>query len=108
MLTDSELLQHLHDVLRTSDLDTATGATVRRRLEHQLGIDLSDRKPYIRQQIDLYLQSHYADGYHDGGEEESENVKAEESDNNGSVSEEDEDDPEEDESDADEKKMINR
>ncbi|KAK1417479.1 hypothetical protein QVD17_26607 [Tagetes erecta] len=110
MLTDSELLQRLHDVLRTSDLDSATGATVRRRLEHELGVDLSDKKPYIRQQIDLYLQSHYADGYHDGGGEETENAKVEESDTGGSVSQEDEDedDPEEDESDADEKKINSK
>ncbi|KAI3774750.1 hypothetical protein L1987_49312 [Smallanthus sonchifolius] len=108
MLTDSDLLQRLHDVLRTSDLDTATAATVRRRLEQELGIDLSDRKPYIRQQIDLYLQSHYTDGNPEGEVEESENAKVEESDDGGSVSEEAEDDPEEEESDAEEKKIDSK
>ncbi|KAI3803682.1 hypothetical protein L1987_31842 [Smallanthus sonchifolius] len=108
MLTDSDLLQRLHDVLRTSDLDTATAATVRRRLEQELGIDLSDRKPYIRQQIDLYLQSHYTDGNPEGEVEESENVKVEESDDGGSVSKEAEDDPEEEESDAEEKKIDSK
>ncbi|KAL8189119.1 hypothetical protein R6Q57_029380 [Mikania cordata] len=108
MLTDSELLERLHHVLRTSDLDTATGATVRRRLEGELGIDLSDRKPYIRQQIDLYLQSHYTDGNPEGGVKESENVKVEESDNDESVSEEAEDQPEEEGSDSDEKKIDSK
>ncbi|KAI3716071.1 hypothetical protein L6452_23133 [Arctium lappa] len=94
MLTDSELLKRLHHVLGTSDLDTATAATVRRRLEQDLGIDLSDRKPYIRQQIDLYLQSHCTDDKPEP--EESENAKVEDTDNHGSVSEEgDEDEDEE-------------
>ncbi|XP_076887208.1 uncharacterized protein LOC143537296 isoform X2 [Bidens hawaiensis] len=103
MLTDSELLKHLHDVLRTSDLDTATGATVRRRLEQELGIDLSDRKPYIRQQIDLYLQSRYNHGNTEA--QQSDNVKVEENDNGGSVSDDDvepEEVEEEEESDAEE------
>ncbi|KAM0012906.1 putative transcription regulator SWI/SNF-BAF60b family [Helianthus debilis subsp. tardiflorus] len=108
MLTDSELLQHLHDVLRTSDLDTATGATVRRRLEDELGVDLSDRKPYIRQQIDLYLQSRYTDGNTDGGGDESENVKVEESDNGGSCDEEGEDEVDEEDSDVDDKKVNSK
>ncbi|KVH93257.1 DEK, C-terminal [Cynara cardunculus var. scolymus] len=73
MLTDSDLLKRLHDVLGTSDLDTATAATVRRRIEQDLGIDLSDRKPYIRQQIDLYLQSHYTNDKPEA--EESEDAK---------------------------------
>ncbi|KAL4588754.1 hypothetical protein LXL04_001649 [Taraxacum kok-saghyz] len=88
MLTDSQLLERLHDVLRTSDLDTATAATVRRKMEQDLGIDLSDRKPYIRQQIDLYLQSHYTNDNAEEDVEESENAKVEESDNDGSASEE--------------------
>ena len=88
MLTDSELLKRLHDVLGTSDLDTATAATVRRRLEQDLGIDLSDRKPYIRQQIDLYLQSHYNNDKPEP--EESEEVKVEETDNDGSEEQEEE------------------
>ncbi|KAK9071161.1 hypothetical protein SSX86_009729 [Deinandra increscens subsp. villosa] len=108
MLTDSELLQRLHDVLRTSDLDTATGATVRRRLEQELGLDLSDKKAFIRQQIDLYLQSHYTDGRTEGEGGESENGKVEESENGGSVSEEVEDQAEEEESDAEEKKMNSK
>ncbi|GJW87160.1 upstream activation factor subunit spp27-like protein isoform X3 [Tanacetum coccineum] len=92
MLTDSELLKHLHNVLKTSDLDTATAATVRRRLEEQLDIDLSEKKTYIRKQIDLYLQSHHTndnnnnDGNKDDEEEEEKdlgNVMEEEIDDGG-------------------------
>ncbi|XP_076949100.1 uncharacterized protein LOC143621624 isoform X2 [Bidens hawaiensis] len=109
MLSDSELLKHLHDVLRTSDLDTATGATVRRRLEHELGIDLSDRKPYIRQQIDLYLQSRYTDGNTDGGGgvQQLDNVKVDANDNSGSIPDDDVE-PEEEESDAEEEKVNSK
>ncbi|KAJ0939362.1 hypothetical protein HanRHA438_Chr02g0060251 [Helianthus annuus] len=105
MLTDSELLQHLHDILRTSNLDTATGATVHRILEDKLGVDLSDKKPYIGQQIDLYLQSRYTNGNTDECGEELENVKVEESDTGGSCDEEGEDEPDEEDSDVDDKKV---
>ncbi|CAI9286826.1 unnamed protein product [Lactuca saligna] len=100
MLTDSELLERLHHVLRTSDLDTATPATVRRKMEQDLGIDLSDRKPYIRQQIDLYLEFHYTNDNPEGDAEESGNAKVEETVNGGSTSKEGDDDQEEEESDA--------
>lgn len=108
MLTDSELLERLHHVLRTSDLDTATAATVRRKIEQDLGIDLSDRKPYIRQQIDLYLQSHYTNDNTEGDVEESENAKVEESGNCGTASEEGDDHQEEEESDAEKTKIDSK
>ena len=57
MLTNSELLKHLHNVLKTSDLHKVTAVTVRRTLEEQLDIDLSDKKTFIWNQIKLYLQS---------------------------------------------------
>ncbi|XP_024980007.1 upstream activation factor subunit spp27-like isoform X2 [Cynara cardunculus var. scolymus] len=106
MLTDSDLLKRLHDVLGTSDLDTATAATVRRRIEQDLGIDLSDRKPYIRQQIDLYLQSHYTNDKPEA--EESEDAKVEESDNDGSVSQEEDEHQEEEDSDAEKIKIDSK
>ena len=62
MLTNSELLKHLHNVLKTSDLDKVTAVTVRRTLEEQLDIDLSDKKTFIWNQIKLYLQSLYNPG----------------------------------------------
>ncbi|XP_075514923.1 uncharacterized protein LOC142549714 isoform X1 [Primulina tabacum] len=59
MASDSELIVRLREFLSTSDLDTTTTATVRRRLEEDFGIDLSDRKAFIREQVDIYLQSQF-------------------------------------------------
>ena len=62
MMENSELLKHLHNVLKTSDLDKVTAVTVCRTLEEQLDIDLSDKKTFIWNQIKLYLQSLYNPG----------------------------------------------
>lgn len=59
MISDSELIERLHDVLSTSDLTTTTTAILRRRLEEDLGIDLSDRKAFIREQVDVYMQNQF-------------------------------------------------
>ncbi|EPS57960.1 hypothetical protein M569_16857, partial [Genlisea aurea] len=57
MVSDSELIVRLREFLSTCDLDTTTTAIVRRRLEADFGVDLSDRKAFIRDQVDDYLQS---------------------------------------------------
>ncbi|XP_028764153.1 upstream activation factor subunit spp27-like isoform X1 [Neltuma alba] len=57
MVSESELIGRLREFLRCSDLNTTTTATVRRQLEKDFGIDLSDRKAFIREQVDLFLQS---------------------------------------------------
>lgn len=57
MVSDSDLVTRLREILRTSDLDTATAGSVRRKLEEDLGVDLSDRKKFIREQIDIYLET---------------------------------------------------
>ncbi|KAL6977244.1 hypothetical protein U1Q18_026040 [Sarracenia purpurea var. burkii] len=49
------------EILRTNDLNTATASTIRRALEHEFGIDLSNCKLFIRDQIDLYLGSQLDD-----------------------------------------------
>ncbi|XP_073125289.1 upstream activation factor subunit UAF30-like [Henckelia pumila] len=59
MVSDSELIDRLQEFLSTSDLDTTTTAIVRRRLEEDFGIDLSDRKAFIREQVDIYLQKQF-------------------------------------------------
>ncbi|KAI4314933.1 hypothetical protein L6164_027792 [Bauhinia variegata] len=63
MVSEPELIGRLREFLRSSDLNTTTTATVRRQLENDFGIDLSDRKAFIREQVDLFLQSecHQAD-----------------------------------------------
>ncbi|KAK2999847.1 hypothetical protein RJ639_024538 [Escallonia herrerae] len=57
MASDSELVGRLREFLSTSDLNTTTTAIVRRRLEEEFQIDLSDKKAFIREQVDLYLES---------------------------------------------------
>ncbi|XP_020216637.1 upstream activation factor subunit spp27 [Cajanus cajan] len=59
MVSESELILRLREFLRSSDLNTTTTATVRRQLEHDFGIDLSDRKSFIREQVDLFLQTEH-------------------------------------------------
>ncbi|CAL5422261.1 unnamed protein product [Camellia sinensis] len=57
MVSDSELVNWLWDVLQTSDLNTTTASSVRRTLESEFDIDLSDRKPFFRDQIDSFLET---------------------------------------------------
>ncbi|CAL5350860.1 unnamed protein product [Camellia sinensis] len=57
MVSDSELVNRLWDVLQTSDLNTTTVSSVRRTLESEFDIDLSDRKPFFRDQIDSFLET---------------------------------------------------
>lgn len=60
MVSESDLLTRLREILSSSDLDTATAGSVRRELEKHFGADLSDRKTFIRDQIDIYLESQVA------------------------------------------------
>ncbi|PPD81979.1 hypothetical protein GOBAR_DD21107 [Gossypium barbadense] len=46
MVSDSDLVARLREILRDSDLDTATAGSVRKQLEKDFGIDLSDRKSF--------------------------------------------------------------
>ncbi|MQM09979.1 hypothetical protein Taro_042871 [Colocasia esculenta] len=62
MVSDSELARRLREVLRVSDLTTTTTATVRHRLEEDFGVDLSGKKAFIREQVDLFLQNPVEDG----------------------------------------------
>ncbi|KAL6993694.1 hypothetical protein U1Q18_011807 [Sarracenia purpurea var. burkii] len=88
MVSDSELVGRLRDFLRTSDLNTTTTAIVRRKLEEDFGIDLSGKKAFIREQVDLYLESQLekaegneeGDSAHDEGEGNEEEEEEEEED----------------------------
>ncbi|KAL9158105.1 hypothetical protein ABFS82_08G046500 [Erythranthe guttata] len=99
MVSDSELIERLREFLSTSDLNTTTTAIVRRRLEQEFDIDLSDRKAFIREQVDVYMQSQFEsvanneDEINDEGaaelaeeEEEEEEVEEEEEGEEESVS----------------------
>ncbi|CAI9104384.1 OLC1v1003043C1 [Oldenlandia corymbosa var. corymbosa] len=67
MVSDSELLKRLREILGSSDLDTATAGSIRRQLEEEFKIDLQDRKAFIREQIDIFLESEDPESQNDGG-----------------------------------------
>ncbi|KAI3462775.1 hypothetical protein Pfo_019438 [Paulownia fortunei] len=74
MVSDSELIARLREFLSTSDLDTTTTAIVRRRLEEDFGLDLSDRKAFIREQVDIYMQSQFENAAENADEVNDEGV----------------------------------
>lgn len=57
-MSDSDLVTRLREILRNSDLETTTPATVRRQLEAYFGVELTDKKSFVREQIDAYLENH--------------------------------------------------
>ncbi|KAM0055341.1 putative transcription regulator SWI/SNF-BAF60b family [Helianthus debilis subsp. tardiflorus] len=70
MVPDSELTDRLQQILTTADLTTTTTASIRRQLEHEFGIDLTDKKAFIREQIDIYIQNQQPNENEDDNEEE--------------------------------------
>ncbi|KAG4973256.1 hypothetical protein JHK87_030077 [Glycine soja] len=86
MVSESELIGRLREFLRSSDLNTTTTATVRRQLEADFGIDLSDRKAFIREQVDLFLQTEH-------NQSQQEEEEKEEKHQNDDVEEQEEDAP---------------
>ncbi|XAR73953.1 hypothetical protein NMG60_11008094 [Bertholletia excelsa] len=104
MVSDAELIGRLREFLCTSDLNTTTTAIVRRKLEEDFGVDLSDKKAFIREQIDYYLQIHLANAEENkqGDDDEGEgNEEEEDGDGEGAAkvkSEEEEEEEEEEES----------
>ncbi|KAG2306213.1 hypothetical protein Bca52824_025961 [Brassica carinata] len=88
MVSDSDLVTRLREILRSSDLETTTPATVRRQLEADFGVELTDKKAFIRDQIDAFLESN-------GGveEENPDSPKAEEEDADDDEDEEKEERP---------------
>lgn len=55
MVSEQEIAERLKEILQTADLTTTTTASIRRKLEEELGIDLTSKKAFIREQVDLYL-----------------------------------------------------
>ena len=106
MVSDSDLVNRLREILRSSDLDTATAGSIRRQLEKDFGVDLSDRKTFVRDQIDIFLetlppkQEQEEEEEEEEVGEESENVKEE----NDVVEEEEEGEEEEEEEEVSEAK----
>ncbi|WRX15776.1 SWIB/MDM2 domain - like 6 [Theobroma cacao] len=80
MVSDSDLVTRLREILRDSDLDTATAGSVRRQLEKDFGVDLSDRKGFVRDQIDIFLETLNQENEKEERGPEYENAKIEEDD----------------------------
>ncbi|MFS8033381.1 putative transcription regulator SWI/SNF-BAF60b family [Helianthus anomalus] len=78
MLSDADLTGRLWQLLTTSDLNTTTTASIRRTLEQEFGVDLTDKKAFIRQQIDLYLETQQQNEEDNNEEEEEEQDEVEE------------------------------
>ncbi|XP_010461790.1 PREDICTED: upstream activation factor subunit UAF30-like isoform X1 [Camelina sativa] len=57
MVSDSDLVTQLREILRGSDLETTTAASVRRQLEAYFGVELTYKKAFVREQIDAFLES---------------------------------------------------
>ncbi|XP_019462319.1 PREDICTED: ycf3-interacting protein 1, chloroplastic [Lupinus angustifolius] len=96
MVSESELIGRLREFLRSSDLNTTTTTTVRRQLESDFGIDLSDRKAFIREQVDLFLQTEHQQQQEEEEEEGEEAFKSEQSQGSNSKVEENDDDDDDD------------
>ena len=43
------------EILQTTDLTTTTTSSIWRKLEEEPGIDLTSKKAFVREQVDLYL-----------------------------------------------------
>ncbi|XP_048491904.1 upstream activation factor subunit spp27 isoform X3 [Beta vulgaris subsp. vulgaris] len=65
MVSDSDLITRLREILQASDLNTTSAGAVRRQLQEDFGVDLSDRKKFISQQIDEILQADEINGAED-------------------------------------------
>ncbi|KAJ6766186.1 SWI/SNF-RELATED MATRIX-ASSOCIATED ACTIN-DEPENDENT REGULATOR OF CHROMATIN SUBFAMILY D [Salix purpurea] len=99
MVSDSDLVTRLREILRRSDLDTATAGSIRRQLEEDLGVDLSEKKKFIREQIDTFLETLNEGEGKSGNVSENENskndaVEGEENENDGVKEEEEEEETE--------------
>lgn len=70
MVSDAEIVRHLTAVLRQADLSATTTTAIRQQLETDLGVDLSEKKLFIRQHVDLYLQKHTQEQQEGEGEGE--------------------------------------
>ncbi|XP_020273817.1 upstream activation factor subunit spp27-like isoform X2 [Asparagus officinalis] len=97
MVSDGELVDRLRSFLRASDLNTTTTTgAVRRQLEADFNVDLSEKKAFIREQVDLFLSE-----LENEKKEEEEKEEENDEEENG-VKEEEEEEEEEDEEDEEE------
>lgn len=102
MVSEQEIAERLKEILETADLTTTTTASIRRKLEGELGVDLTSKKAFIREQVDLYLlhQQEQLENNEakEEGDEGLENEVKEEEQSSEQPGDEEEDEEEDDES----------
>lgn len=101
MVSEQEIAERLKEILQTADLTTTTTTSIRRKLEEELGVDLTSKKAFIREQVDLYLlhQQEQVDNNEakEEGEEGLENEVKEEEQSSEQPGDEEEDEEEDEE-----------
>ncbi|XVF59484.1 hypothetical protein PTKIN_Ptkin07bG0279600 [Pterospermum kingtungense] len=108
MVSESELIARLREFLNESDLNTTTTAIVRRRLEEDFGIDLSEKKKFIREQVDLYLQSQFENAEEEEQEQEEDDGNNEDDDQTAKIKSEESDGSDSNEEEAQSEKPRNK
>jgi len=66
-VSDTDLLTRLRETLRDSNLNTATSIGDRWQLEEEFGVDLSDRKAFVRDEIGIFMEALTAEPDEEGG-----------------------------------------
>lgn len=51
------VIRRVHQILKTADLEKTTVRIIRKKLERDLGVDLSKREPFIRKVVEKFLKS---------------------------------------------------
>ncbi|KAL3684407.1 hypothetical protein R1sor_002429 [Riccia sorocarpa] len=72
MVSDADIVSSLTSFLEQADLSTTTTSVVRKHLEEEFGVDLTDRRAFIRDQIDLFLRTQEPEEEGDEGFEDGE------------------------------------
>ncbi|XWS45312.1 hypothetical protein CRYUN_Cryun15aG0125700 [Craigia yunnanensis] len=108
MVLESELIARIREFLKESDLNTTMTAIVRRRLEEDFGIDLSEQKKFIREQVDLYLQSQFENDEEEEQEQEQDDENNEEDDQTGKIKSEETDGSDSNDEEAESQKARNK
>lgn len=94
MVSDSDLVTQLREILRSSDLETTTPASVRRQLEAYFGVELTDKKAFVREQIDAFLESEaLLESKPEEEEEDNEDCNGDQNDEEGSENDDDKTEP---------------
>lgn len=61
MVSDQAIVKRLHQLLAVSDLNVTTEKHIRLQLEAEFDLDLSERKKFLREEIQNYLNNRPAE-----------------------------------------------